>query len=208
MTTDNNIKAIFFDVGGVCLTNGWDETSREKMAQEFNLNFEQTESVHATIFEDFERGEITLGQYIDSVYFSLGQKVNISKQDIIGFMKDQSKSFASTIEILEKLKQNGDYRLATINNESFVLNEFRIEKFGLARYFNNFFSSCYLHMRKPEPRIFKTVIHVTQLDPDECLFIDDRKENIEAASREGIKCIHLPKVKELGENLKKFNIKF
>ncbi len=208
MKTENNIKAIFFDLGGVCLTNGWDESSREKMAQEFNLNFEQTESVHATIYEDFDRGEITLGQYIDAVYFAPGQKMDISRQEVISFMKDQSKSYESTFEILEKLKKNGNYRLATINNESFALNQFRIEKFGLNRYFDNFFSSCYLHMRKPEPRIFKTVIHITQLNSGECLFIDDRIENIEVARGEGIKCIHLSKVEELGENLKKFNIKF
>lgn len=208
MKTEDNIKAIFFDVGGVCLTNGWDESSREKLAQEFNLNFEQTELVHANLFEDFERGEVTLEKYIDTVYFPPESIGNISRQDIIGFMKDQSKSFASTLEILKKLKQNGDYRLATINNESFTLNQYRIESFGLAQYFDNFFSSCYLHMRKPEPRIFKTVIHITQLHPNECLYIDDRIENIEAARNEGMNCIHLPKVEELGENLKKYNIKF
>jgi len=208
MKTENNIKAIFFDVGGVCLTNGWDESSREELAQKFNLNFEQTELVHANLFEDFERGEVTLEKYIDSVYFPPESIGNISRQDIISFMKDQSNGFTSTLEILKKLKQNGDYRLATINNESFTLNQYRIENFGLSQYFDNFFSSCYLHMRKPEPRIFKTVIHITQLRPNECLYIDDRIENIEAARNEGINCIHLTKVDELGENLKKYNIKF
>lgn len=208
MKTENTIKAIFFDVGGVCLTNGWDETSRKILAKEFNLNFEKAEKIHNTLFEDFERGDITLENYIDSVYFSQEQKKELSKQDIIRFMKGQSKSFKSTLEILEKLKKNGDYRLATINNESFPMNEFRLKKFDLARYFDNFFSSCYLHMRKPEQRIFKTVIHITQLHPDECLYIDDRLENIETALNEGINCVHLPKVEELGKNLNKFNIKF
>ena len=79
MKTENNIKAIFFDVGGVCLTNGWDESSREKLAQEFSFDFEQTESVHANLFEDFERGEITLKEYIDKVYFTSEQIGNITK---------------------------------------------------------------------------------------------------------------------------------
>jgi len=208
MTKDNNIKAIFFDVGGVFLTNGWDESSREKLAQEFFLNFQETEKIHNTIFEDFDCGNLTLEKYIDAVYFSQEKERNFSRIDIIQFMKDQSKSFKSTFDILKKLKQNSDYRLATINNESFVMNEFRIEKFDLARYFDNFFSSCYLHMRKPEERIFKTVLHITQLKPAQCLFIDDRKENIEVALGEGINCIHLPKVEKLGEYLKEFNIKF
>ena len=208
MKTGDNIKAIFFDVGGVCLSNGWDESSREKLAQDFDLNFQETEKIHDAISEDFERGGITLENYIDSVYLSQEQKKELSRQDIIRFMKEQSNSYQSTFEILGKLKQNGEYRLATINNESFALNEFRIKNFSLTRYFDNFFSSCYLHMRKPEPQIFKTVIHITQLRPEECLYIDDRIENIEAARNEGINCIHLTKVDELGENLKKYNIKF
>lgn len=208
MKTGNNIKALFFDVGGVCLTNGWDKLSREKLTQEFNLDFNETEKVHNTIFEDFERGELTLENYIGAVYFSQGQERDFSMHDIIRFMKERSRDFKSTIEILGKLKQNGDYRLDTINNESFVLNQFRIEKFGLVQYFDNFFSSCYLHMRKPELQIFKTVIYVTQCKPAECLYIDDRKENVEAARNVGINCIHLQNVEELGENLKKFNIKF
>lgn len=208
MKTKNNIKAIFFDIGGVCLTNGWDETSREKLAQEFKLNFKETEKIHDTLFEDFDRGNITLEHYIDSVYLSQEQKNELSRQDIILFMKDQSISFNSTLEILERLKKNGSYRLATINNESFFLNQFRIEKFDLTRYFDNFFSSCYLHMRKPEDRIFKTVLYLTQLKPEQCLYIDDRKENTEAARSKGINCIHLQNVEKLGEHLKKYNIKF
>ena len=163
MKNDHTIKAIFFDVGGVCLSNGWDEISREKTAEEFSLNFGETEKYHNTRFEDFETGDLTLEDYIDQVYFT--DERSFSREDILRFMKDQSRPYPSTLKILQQLKDEGKYRLATINNESFVLNKFRIEKFGLDRYFDTFFSSCYLHMRKPEGRIFKAVLHITDLDP-------------------------------------------
>ena len=208
METNVNIKAIFFDVGGVCLTNGWDETSREKLAGEFNLNFNYTEEIHNNIYEDFDRGEITIEQYVETVYFPKGKVRDFSKQDVIQFMKNQSKSYKTTFEILAKLKQNSDYRLATINNESFALNQYRIDKFNLSFYFDYFFSSCYLHARKPDSGIFKTVLYITQLLPEHCLFIDDRIENIESARNEGFYCIHLKNIENLGEHLKKYNIKY
>ncbi|HYW94600.1 MAG TPA: HAD family phosphatase [Bacteroidales bacterium] len=204
MKNNRTIRAVFFDVGGVCLSNGWDEASREKAASVLSLNFGEIEKRHTKYFEDLERGDLTLEDYIDDVYFT--DERSFSREDVIRFMKDQSRPFESTFEVLDILKSQGKYRLSTINNESFVLNKFRIEKFGLARYFDSFFSSSYLHMRKPEGRIFKAVLHITALDPDECLYIDDRIENIEAARYEGFNCIHLPDPGELKGRLKELQI--
>ncbi len=201
---NEEIHTIFFDVGGVCLTNGWDETSREKAAERFSLDFDHTESLHNELFEDLERGKLTLEDYIDAVYFQ--KKREFSREDILRFMKDQSRRHDSTFEILKRLKQEGKYRLSTINNESFVLNRFRIEKFGLSQYFSHFFSSSYLHMRKPEPGIYQAVLHITSLEPGQCLYIDDREENIAAAREEGMHCIHLPVVDELEKKLRNINI--
>ena len=201
---NEEIHTILFDVGGVCLTNGWDETSRKKAAEYFSLDFNHAESRHNELFEDLERGELTLEDYIDKVYFQ--EERTFSREDILRFMKDQSQRHDSTFEILKRLKQEGRYKLATINNESFVLNMFRIEKFGLRTYFDHFFSSSYLHMRKPEPRIYHAVLHITALKPGQCLYIDDREENVAAANEEGIRCIHLPEVGELEQKLKHINI--
>lgn len=203
MYKDQNIKAIFFDVGGVCLTNGWDEVSREKAAGVFSVNFGETEKRHDKLFEDLERGDLTLEDYIDDVYFT--DERSFSREDVIRFMKDQSKRIDSTFEVLEILKKSGKYRLSTINNESFVLNMFRIEKFGLTRYFDSFFSSSFLHMRKPEGRMFRAVLHITALNPSECLYIDDRLENIEAGRNEGFHTIHLPDASELKDKLTGLN---
>ncbi len=205
MNDQTKIRALLFDVGGVCLTNGWDENSREEAANIFSLDFRETEKLHEKVFEDFERGDLTLEDYIDTVYFNT--KRDFSREDVLRFMKDQSKPYDSTLEIVAELKKEGRYRLATINNEAYALNKFRIEKFRLARYFDNFFSSSYLHMRKPEPRIFRTVLNIMALSPEACLFIDDREENIGAALNEGMQCIHLTKVSELGDLLKQYNIR-
>jgi putative hydrolase of the HAD superfamily len=76
-----------------------------------------------------------------------------------------------------------------LNNEARELNDFRIERFELGRYFDVFFSSCYLGLRKPDRRFFELALDVLQRDPEEVAFIDDREGNCDAAAALGIHAI-------------------
>jgi putative hydrolase of the HAD superfamily len=190
-----NITTLFFDVGGVVLTNGWDENSRRESAKHFNLNFDDVEKRHNNIFNDFEKGNISLYEYAKEAVFY--EKRNFNSEDYINFIKSKSKVFKSTLQILEKLVRDKRYFLATINNESYELNLFRINQFKLYKYFSAFFSSGFLHTRKPESLIFNIAVNVLHKDPSECLFIDDRIENIEEAASQGIQTIHLTNVDDL-----------
>ena len=79
--------------------------------------------------------------------------------------------------------------MATLNNEILELNVYRIEKFGLRRYFPVFFSSCFLGLRKPDEAIYRMVLQITQRAPQECVFIDDREVNLECPRELGINTI-------------------
>ena len=80
--------------------------------------------------------------------------------------------------------------LATLNNEGRELNAYRIEKFHLQRNFSAFFSSCYLGLRKPDQAIYSRALEITQRPAAECVFIDDRAENLEGARQVGMRTIH------------------
>lgn len=198
------ISTIFFDVGGVCLTNGWDLISREKSSIQFSLDYDEMEKRHKPLFKKFETGKLTLDQYLDEVVFF--KKRNFSRQDFTDFMLSQSRPFNSTLKLLKKLSSAGKYQLATLNNESRELNRYRIDKFGLRKYFECFFSSCYLGVRKPEPDIFYKALHILHKKPDECLFIDDRDENFRAAKSSGINAAFLESPEDLVTKLEEFNI--
>ena len=131
---------------------------------------------------------------------------SFSKKNLIEFMYSQSCPYNSTIKILEKLSAKKKYRLAAINNESLELNEYRINKFKLKRYLTCFFSSCYLNTRKPEKEIYYKALNIMREDPGKCLFIDDRKENIQSARAVGLNTIWLENHIELKEQLIKFKI--
>jgi putative hydrolase of the HAD superfamily len=191
----SNITTLLFDIGGVILTNGWDEDNRREGAEFFELNLGEIEKRHKAVFPDFEKGNVSLNKYVDEVIFY--KERNFNREDFINFIKSRTRPYDSSIQILEKLRRDKKYLLATINNESYELNLFRINHFKLYKYFISFFSSGFLNTRKPEPLIYKIALNVLHKMPSECLFIDDRIENIEEAEKQGINTIHLTDVKEL-----------
>lgn len=192
------ITHLFFDIGGVILTNGWDHISRERSTNYFGYAYEESDEKHYKISEKFETGKISREDYLDEVIFY--KKRDFSKKDIIEFMESQSAAHQSSLDVLEKLCSQGEYHVSTLNNESLELNLFRMQKFELTKYFTNFFSSCFLGVKKPEVEIFQKVLWITQKNGEQCLFIDDREENLEGAKKCGFQTLYLPKIGEL-ENL-------
>ena len=109
--------------------------------------------------------------------------------------------------VLAALARKGRFRQATLNNESRELNLYRIEKFRLRGHFQDFFSSCYLGVRKPHREIYQRALEITQTPPDECVFIDDRKLNVECAARLGLGTIHFQTAEQLTKDLAKLGVK-
>jgi putative hydrolase of the HAD superfamily len=98
--------------------------------------------------------------------------------------------------------------MASLNNESLEINEYRIDKFALRDYFEAFFSSCYLGLRKPDPGIYKLALKITQQKPAECILIDDRGLNLEVARELGMQTILFEDLAQLRNQLAGFNISF
>jgi putative hydrolase of the HAD superfamily len=184
----SDITALFWDVGGVLLTNGWDESSRRKAAETFELDWDDFERRHQRMVAAFEINRVTFEEYLDETVFYRNRA--FTKEAFRSFVLDCSKPQPETLDIATGLADCGRYFMATLNNESLELNQFRIGRFQLRRCFSVFFSSCFLGTRKPAAAIYQTALKLTQRSPAECLFIDDRIPNVEAARRLGIESIH------------------
>ena len=193
------ITHLFFDLGGVCLTNAWDHVSRELAAKHFNYDFQTSETRHKRVFEDFEIGKTSLVDYLDEVIFY--QDREFSKTEFVEFLESQSKAHQSSLNILSKLSVEKKFCLSALNNESLELNQFRINKFGLKQYFTNFFSSCFIGITKPNLEIYNKVLLITQTSGEQCLFIDDREKNTKAAAECGFQTLHLENVSDLEREL-------
>lgn len=198
------ITTLFWDIGGVILTNGWDRESRKEAAATFHLDREEFEDRHDLSFPAFDSGLITLNEYLDRTLFYRARP--FSREEFTAFMFAQSKEYRETRAVLDEVTNTKRYFVAALNNEPLELNQYRIEAFDLRRNFLVFFSSCYVRARKPEETIFRVALEVTQRPPEQCLFIDDRPLNLEGPRRLGMNTIHYQSAEQLRAELRKYGV--
>ncbi len=193
------IRALFWDVGGVLLTNAWDHVQRLATLEHFHLDEAEFHDRHDMEVSSFERGKITLDDYLDRTVFYRARP--FSKEDFKAYMFSLSQPFPEVLDLARRLAASGNYFMGTINNESRELNLYRIETNGLRNVFRVFVSSCFVGLRKPEVEIFRMALEITQIPPQQCCFIDDRPLNLECAANLSMQTIEMQTLDQLQKSL-------
>ena len=196
------ITTLFFDVGGVILTNGWDTASRSACIASFGLDWDEFNDRHTYVAGEFETGRLTLDGYLNRTVFYRPRDFEVD--EFKAAMQRQSQQLPETLDLAREVAP-GRF-LATLNNESRELNEYRIETFALREVFNLFLSSCYLGVKKPDARIYEMALELTQSDPAECVFVDDREINLECANLLGINGILFEDASQLRRDLQSLGV--
>jgi putative hydrolase of the HAD superfamily len=196
------IRTLFWDVGGVLLTNAWDHEERDRAVEKFQLPKVDFEARHKEMVATFEEGKISLDQYLDRTVFYQARK--FSKEEFKNYMFSLSKPKPEVLEFARSLA--GKYLMATINNESREMNEYRIKQFGLSQIVDLFVSSCYVGMRKPDDKIYRVALDLIQKTPDECCFIDDRPANIDGAAKASMRTVLMRDPAQLKKDLQSLGV--
>jgi putative hydrolase of the HAD superfamily len=199
-----DITTLFWDIGGVILTNGWDRHARREAANAFQLDWEEFQDRHDLSFPAFDNGHISLDEYLDRTLFHRAR--SFTREEFAAFMFAQSKEYPESRAVLHSAVRSGKYFVGAINNEPLELNQYRIEAFNLRRDFQVFFSSCYVGSRKPEATIFRIALEVTQRPPAQCVFIDDRPLNLESPRKLGMHAIHYQNAPQLRTELRNLGV--
>ncbi len=198
------ITTIFFDIGGVLLSDGWGHDSRRAGAEKFGLDWDEYTDRHEKVAHAIETNRLSLERYLDRAVFYRPR--SFTRDQFRDFIFAQSQPKLDSLEIAKELADSGRYFMATINNEIMELNVYRLERFSLRRYFPVFFSSCFLGLRKPDEAIYRTVLQITQRTPQECIFIDDREVNLECPRELGINTILFKDAGKLRQELHKSGV--
>lgn len=198
------ISALFWDNGGVILTNGWDRDARQRAVDQFQLDWTEFEDRHELVLNAFETGELSLDQYLKRTIFYRPR--SFSPDDFKEFMFAQSQPFQESLAFAGGLARTRKYLMGALNNESLEINEYRIATFQLRDYFEIFLSSCYLGVRKPNAEIYRLALKITQRVPGECILIDDRELNLECARELGIHTILYKNVAQLRDELARYGV--
>lgn len=185
MPSATKIRAIYWDIGGVLLTNGWDHEERARVLEQFSIPREEYEARHEEANDRWEKGELSDEEFLkETVFF---KPRSFTPADFIGAIRAQSKWLpGGAKDVIAALRRKNSVQLAMLNNESGALNDYRIATFGLTEFFDAFFCSAYIGMRKPDPRMFRAGAEMLHLKPEECAFIDDRENNCRAAAEVGM----------------------
>lgn len=100
--------------------------------------------------------------------------------------------------LLDRLRESG-YRLFLLSNTNLPHRRCFVDRFERehpgGRRFESYFDRCFysdaLHLRKPDPAIYRHLLREAELRPEETLFIDDNRTNTDSAAALGIQTLHL-----------------
>jgi putative hydrolase of the HAD superfamily len=181
------IMALFVDVGGVLLTDGWDHHARKRAAAHFKLEWAEMEDRHHLTFDTYEEGKLTLEDYLGRVIFY--QKRPFTRAQFRRFMFAQSKPYSEMIKLVRELKSKYGLKIVVVSNEGRELNAYRIRKFKLDGFVDSFISSCFVHVRKPDADIFRLALDIAQAPAGQVVYVDNTPMFAQIAEGLGIRSV-------------------
>lgn len=181
-------RALFVDIGGVLLTNGWDTALRKKAAQAFDLDFIELNERHHLTFADYEEGGITLDEYLKRVVFY--RERTFSPEVFKNFILEQARAFPEMLQLVKSLKQAYGLKIVTISNEGRELMLDRVRRFQLDAVIDVFIVSCFVHERKPDFSVYQMALDISQVPPEAAIYIEDREMFVQVARSMGYQAIH------------------
>ena len=196
-----SIKNIVFDLGRVLIK------FEPKEYIEQNIPEEKREDFYNGIFGSTE------WLMLDRGTLSYEDAKKIFKERVSGVDKQIDRLFnVDLFEILQPIEENvkllpklkEKYNLYILSNFHQPAFEHIFKKFEFFKLFDGHTVSCYYYLLKPEKEIYDILIDKFNLIPEETVFIDDTKVNIDACEKEGIRGIHLPDYTELKQKLEEF----
>lgn len=128
-----------------------------------------------------------------------GETTSLEIWKAIGFQGDPEeieKAYLDTLELSDGFidfvkKVRGEYRLAIISNDSVRWSQYLRGKFGIDQYFDVISISGELKIKKPDERIFLYTIEKLGVNAQDCIYVDDRRSNLNPARRLGMKPVLL-----------------
>jgi len=181
------VTTLFVDIGGVLLNDGWDHLARAQVAKHFKLDWAEMDTLHRMAFETHEEGKLTFDEYLSLVVFY--RKRSFTRAQFQRYMCQLSTSFPEMIELIRQLKESYGLKIAAVSNEARVVNDYRIHKFKLDGLVDCFISSCFVHIRKPDPDIFRLALDISQTPARQVVYIENTPMFVQVAEGLGIRSI-------------------
>jgi putative hydrolase of the HAD superfamily len=208
------IKAVIFDLGGVLMT----DVPLKQIAEELSENSPLSEEeIHAHLYPTEHWNLLTLGKITENEYwdtFLQATRINADKKRLRDKVRSSLHPLKHAAATIRSMKNR--YKLAILSNHAKEWSEYMKQKFDLFQSFNPIIFSCDVGLRKPDLKIYEITLEKLKGDvqgptvrftPEECILVDDKKRNTDAAEKLGIKGIVFEGSSKLLEELGRFGVK-
>lgn len=181
------IKTIIFDIGNVLVGFEW-----KKYLDSFGFAEEVTQRIsEATVlskqWDEFDRGAVS-DEEIIRAFVQNDPEIETEIREICGNIKGMLTRKDYAIPWIRQLKEKG-YKVLYLSNFSRKAEIECAETLDFIPYMDGGIMSYKYHLIKPQPEIYRTLLKEYGLVAEECVFMDDRKDNCEAAEKLGIHTI-------------------
>lgn len=199
------INTIIFDIGRVLVGYDWDGYFMEVFEGDRPLvnRIEDAFFGHG-MWDELDRGVMS-GEEILQAFISADPELEEEITMVYGKMGEVIYQYKFTKPWLRELKSRG-YKLLYLSNWSYQLLEQSPDVMDFTKLMDGGIYSCHVKIIKPDEGIYKALADKYDLTPSECVFLDDRIDNIKAAKEFGYEGIvvknHEQAVEELEEILK------
>jgi len=174
-------KTIIFDLGGVLVNLDWDKVCAG-LQQHSNSGDVRSEVVNGPIVRSAMQGLLSPQAYHEALCRKLHS--GLGYEEFVGIWNGLLSANYDIIPLVERLKS--DHRLILASNTDPIHFAHSIQHVSVLENFERFFLSYEMRLLKPDPEFHRHVLETLAVPASECVFIDDRVENVESARSVGI----------------------
>jgi len=132
-------------------------------------------------WHQLDRGDISYEELVTRVRLRLPERLHDTLDEIIAHWHEYMPEDPEMTELVKTLKANG-YHMYLLSNASVRFAVYK-DSFEALKYFQGAIVSAFYNTVKPEEKIYRILFDTYQLKPEECFFIDDNPDNIEAGRK-------------------------
>lgn len=156
------------------------------------------------LWERLDLGTLTREELVDKVLSLLGDIYKKKVEEVIWNWPAYIDIYTEVLPLLVRLKEKG-HRIFVLSNTSPVFYELLKDQLApLEKILDGFVLSCDIKAIKPDRKIFEEILHKYQLDPANCVFLDDIADNTNMAESVGIRAYQVKQRSDVVDILKKF----
>lgn len=199
------IKVIVFDIGNVLAPFVWEDCIREHGFSEEMVVRIGKATVNHPLWKEMDRS-VTLEENLIGQFIANDPEIASEIRQFLLYSDTAVREFDYSAGLIKRLKENG-YRVYLLSNYGGRNFRYALEHFSFIGLADGGVISYEVGSVKPEPGIFEALIKKYDLKPEEAVFLDDVKTNIDAAAKHGFHTIHFKNLDQALEDMRSLKVR-